>query len=307
MPGVDIAPTYGTMLIGTYFAIFFQGMLTVQAYVYYESFPNDPMRLKSLVALVWTIDLAHLILICNGMYIALVTNWGNFETLGTTIESFNIHILVSGAATVLCQGFFIYRVYVFSKKNWLLSGLLALAVLVDLGLDIWLTIRITRDRCFAVLDTIGPIAIPMLSIGAGVDLAIAILMVYYLEHGRTGFAQTDFVVTKIIQYAVSTSLVTSLLALGSVTAYAINPNNFAYIALGSSLGRMYTNALLATFARPFHFTILSCNVCIQLELAPPAPKSVGHPSGQQQCHDGGSQAGATSLRSWTVDDGAGYE
>ena len=42
----------------------FQGMLTVQAYVYYESFPNDPMRLKSLVScpqLTATYDL-----ICSG-------------------------------------------------------------------------------------------------------------------------------------------------------------------------------------------------------------------------------------------------
>ncbi|KAJ7195357.1 hypothetical protein GGX14DRAFT_545916, partial [Mycena pura] len=246
MPSVDIAPSFGSLLIGTYFAIFFQGMLTVQAYVYYESFPNDPMRLKSLVALVWTIDLAHLIVICNGMYIPLVTNWGKIETLGTTIESFNIHILFIGAATILCQGFFIYRVYAFSKKNWLLSGLLSLAALANLGLAVWLTVRLTVDRSVAVFDTIGPTAIPMFSIGAGLDVAIAILMVYYLQQGRTGFARTDFVVTRIIQYVVSTSLATSILALSSVVAYAINPNHFAYIAIHFSLGRMYTNALLAT-------------------------------------------------------------
>ncbi|KAJ7195336.1 hypothetical protein GGX14DRAFT_575651 [Mycena pura] len=246
MPGVDIAPSFGSLLIGTFFAIFFQGMLTVQAYVYYESFPHDSLKLKSLVALVWTLDLAHLILICNGMYIALVTNWGDVETLGTTIESFNIHILFIGVAAILCQGFFIYRVYVFSKKNWLLSGLLSLAAVANLGLAIWLTVRLTRDRSVAVFDTIGPTAIPMFSIGAGLDVAIAILMVYYLQQGRTGFARTDFVVTKIIQYAVSTSVATSLLALGSVIAYAVNPNAFDYIAMHFSLGRMYTNALLAT-------------------------------------------------------------
>ncbi|KAJ7203560.1 hypothetical protein GGX14DRAFT_570004 [Mycena pura] len=246
MPGVDIAPSDGSLLIGTFFAIFFQGMLTVQAYVYYESFPNDPMKLKSLVALVWTIDLVHLIVICSGIYADLVTNWGNIEAIATTIEAFIIHILFVGVAAILCQGFFIYRVFVFSKKNWLLSGLLSLAALANLGLAVWLIVRLNRDRSVAALSTIGPTTIPMFSIGAGVDVAIAILMVYYLQQGRTGFARTDFVVKKIIQYVVSTSLATSLLALGSIVAYAINPNHSAYIAIHFSLGRMYTNALLAT-------------------------------------------------------------
>jgi len=246
MPGLDMHDTYGAMLIGTFFAIFFQGMLSVQAYIYYESFPEDSKLLKSLVAVVWSLDLAHLFLICQAVYHYLIDSWGNDAALLLSTEPLDLHLVLVGAATILCQAFFLHRVWTFSKKNWMLTGILATACMTTVGLDIAMTIQTSRNKSVAVFSSVGQEIVTMFSLGAGVDMVIAMLLVWYLIQGRTNFEKTNFVLTRIIQYTVATGLVTSLLALGCVAAYVMKPDGFVFIAMHFSLGRMYTNALLAT-------------------------------------------------------------
>ncbi|KAJ6566502.1 hypothetical protein B0H19DRAFT_1257710 [Mycena capillaripes] len=250
----DMDSTYGAMLIGTFFAIFFQGMLSVQAYIYYESFPDDPRSLKSLVAVVWSLDLVHLVLICQTLYHYLISNWGNNAALQQSTEELDLHLLLVGLATTLCQAFFLKRVWAFSKGDiWtrILTGAAAVAGLATLALDITMTIQTSSNQSFAVYRLVGREIeiITMFSLGAGVDMVIAFLLVWYLYQGRTSFENTNFVLTRIIQYTVATGLATSLLALGCVAAYLINPSGFVFIAMHFSLGRMYTNALATLNSR----------------------------------------------------------
>ncbi|KAJ7220351.1 hypothetical protein GGX14DRAFT_541080 [Mycena pura] len=188
--------------------------------------------------------------------------WGGITSgaLVGQIHTFLSHLLFVSAATILCQGFFLHRVYIFSRKNWMLAGVLALAAITSLSLSIWTTISLGLDNNAADFDSIERRTIPMFAVAAAVDLVIAILLVYYLQKGKTSLKfvfflgvrladcdfRTKFVVTKIIQYTVSTSLATSLLALASAAACAINPKSFAYIGMQFSVGRIQTSALLAT-------------------------------------------------------------
>ncbi|KAJ7452641.1 hypothetical protein FB451DRAFT_695080 [Mycena latifolia] len=246
MPPFDMNSTYGAMLIGTFFAILFQGILTVQAYLYYESFPGDHWHLKSLVAVLWCLDLTHLVLICQTVYHYLIDNWGNdLALLESTIE-LDLHLVLVGAATILCQGFFLHRVWKFSKGNWLLVGVLALMCLTTVGLDVDMSIALSKNKSITTINSGEGEVIAMFSIGAAVDLFIAILLCWYLQQGRSPFERTNFMLARVIQYTVATGLATSLLAIGCIAAYLIKPNSFIFIGMHFSLGRMYTNALLAT-------------------------------------------------------------
>ncbi|KAJ7216444.1 hypothetical protein GGX14DRAFT_604755 [Mycena pura] len=243
---VNMHDTYGSLLVGTFFAIFFQGILFVQAYVYYENFPNDSWYLKSLVAIVWSLDLADLVVICQSVYHYLVSNWGNPAALAVSTEPFDLHLVLVGAATILCQGFFLHRVYILSRRNWFLTGILSLGCLGTMAFAIWITVQTSRNKNVSVFATLGNERMAMFSIGAGVDLIIAMLLVYYLSRERTTFESTNLVLNKIIHYTVATGLATSLLAIAAVAANVIKPKSFVYLAIHYSLGRMYTNALLAT-------------------------------------------------------------
>ncbi|KAJ7785329.1 hypothetical protein DFH07DRAFT_935083 [Mycena maculata] len=248
MSTLDLNDTYGAMLIGTFFAIFFQGMLSVQAFIYYESFPEDSKKLKSLVAAVWILDFVHLILICQAVYHYLISNWGNDAALSQSTQELDLHLALVGAASILCQAFFLKRVWAFSKHNWILTGVLSIACLVVFALDLVMTIQGRGSASFSVYSSVASEieVVTMFSLGAGVDLSIALLLVWYLKQGMSSFEKTNFVLTRVIQYTVATGLATSLLALGCVAAYVAKPRGFIFIAMHFSLGRMYTNALLAT-------------------------------------------------------------
>ncbi|KAJ6557830.1 hypothetical protein B0H19DRAFT_1261422 [Mycena capillaripes] len=87
----------------------FQGVLTLQAYIYYESFSKDHTGLKLLVASVWFLDVAHLVLICQSCYHYLITNWGDNAALLVSMRELDLHLVFVGMASAICQGFFLSR------------------------------------------------------------------------------------------------------------------------------------------------------------------------------------------------------
>ncbi|KAJ7801191.1 hypothetical protein B0H14DRAFT_3489957 [Mycena olivaceomarginata] len=123
---------------------------------------------------------------------------------------------------------------------------MALASLAVFGLEFFLAIQntINPDPTSYIHDKNE--AISMFTIGAATDFCIAVSMVYYLLRGKAGFDTTNFILTRLIQYTVATGLASSLLAVACVIADFLKPKSYIFIAMHFSLGRMYTNALLAT-------------------------------------------------------------
>ncbi|KAJ7448043.1 hypothetical protein FB451DRAFT_1567393 [Mycena latifolia] len=238
--------TYGAMFIGVLFATFFQGVLTLQTYIYYEAFPDDPVGIKALVAGVWILDVAHLVLISQTCYHYLITSWGNNAALLVSTQPGDLHLILVGIATAVCQGFFLLRIWSFSKKNWALIGILGAACLATLGLETAMSVQMSQMASVAAYSSLTSEAVAVFCLSVAVDVAIALIMIWYLRAGETSFNRTTFVIARLIQYTVATGLATSALAVGCLIAYLTRPHTFIFIAMHFSLGRMYTNALLAT-------------------------------------------------------------
>ncbi|KAK7043299.1 hypothetical protein R3P38DRAFT_239154 [Favolaschia claudopus] len=124
MTSLNFEATYGALLVGVFVSIFLQGVGSLQAFVYYETFPEDSWRLKALVAYVWTLDLAHLLLICQAVYHYLVRSWGNDAALLETTVPLDTHMIVLPLTIMGCQAFFVHRIWKFSQ-NAVLTGSLA--------------------------------------------------------------------------------------------------------------------------------------------------------------------------------------
>ncbi|KAF7297011.1 ANK-REP-REGION domain-containing protein [Mycena indigotica] len=98
------------------------------------------------------------------------------------------------------------------------------------------------------LGTLTTEIVVLFALGAAVDITIALVLVYYLQKGMrdTFSAPMQSVFSTVIQFTVATGLATSFLAIACLVTYLVSRHSFIYIALHFSLGRLYTNALLAT-------------------------------------------------------------
>ncbi|KAJ7247340.1 hypothetical protein C8J57DRAFT_1724572 [Mycena rebaudengoi] len=236
----DIDQTYGALLIGVMFAIFFQGVLTVQTFVYYESFPEDLRILKALVASVWILDTTHMILIAQTVYHYLVSSWGNDAALTVSTTQLNIHVLFVGLATILCQSFYLFRPNLDPQQKELVADWFTGGGMPDLT-------RIpNQHHCLSHHGANDSLIQSQTGYGY-LDVAIAALLVFYLRTGvwKSSFQNTTSVINRVVQYTVATGAATSVIAVAIVVAHVLAPNGFIHIAIHLSLGRMYSNALLA--------------------------------------------------------------
>ncbi|KAJ7055488.1 hypothetical protein C8F01DRAFT_452874 [Mycena amicta] len=213
--------TYGAMLIGVFFANFLQGILTLQTYIYFENFPDDGVRIKLLVASVWALDAAHLVLICHSTYHYLVTNWGVPAALLISTRPLDMHLIFVGASAILCQAFFINRIWVFSKNNMLLTALLSLGSLATFGLEVAIAVQTLAHPVTSFFGSLVTEIITLFAIAGAVDVFIALVLVYYLQRGlaSTPFHRMRFVIARVMQFTVATGLATSVLAIGCLITY----------------------------------------------------------------------------------------
>ncbi|KAF9043386.1 hypothetical protein BJ165DRAFT_1529423 [Panaeolus papilionaceus] len=246
-PSNILDSTYGAMLVGVLFAAFFQGLLTVQAFNYFDNFPNDRLRIKLMVVAVVIIDTVHLILISKAAYINLVTNWGVIDHLTTSPIELNLHIIFTALSVFIAQVFFLERIWKFSHKNMWVMAALVIPAIVPYVLELHITVLVVGNTSVTVYSKHANEAIGMFVTGAFADFLIAITTYYYLRKETSAFQSTRSVVSRAIQNVVATGLATSMIALGSVIGYfAGHEAAFYYIAIHFQLGRTYTNALLAT-------------------------------------------------------------
>ncbi|KAJ7055082.1 hypothetical protein C8F01DRAFT_1160984 [Mycena amicta] len=243
----------------TYGALYIGGLLTVQAYTYYTNFPNDSRWLKSLVrALHVILDTTHLVLIAQASYHYLVTSWGDQAALLVATPPLNLHMLFDSVPALLCNIFFLYRIWVFSNHNWLISGFLGCGCLAGFCIAAGIIVKILSIPLVAEYSQLTTNAKWELSVLAIFDLLLACTLVWYIRTTKVELAdemdgvpaRTNLVLRRVMQYAVATGLATSFFLFRPTNPnnfqFMLAPDSFIFLAIFFSFGRMHTNALLVS-------------------------------------------------------------
>uniref|UniRef100_A0A0W0GBB7 Uncharacterized protein n=1 Tax=Moniliophthora roreri TaxID=221103 RepID=A0A0W0GBB7_MONRR len=183
----DLNYSIGALEAAVNVSSFLLGCVTIQAYNFYRSFPNDPLAMKLLVAGVWLIELASHITGSQTVYRFTVTEWG--KPLGLLIQppALVATVYLTAVITPLVESFYLYRVYRFAGvKSVYFVG--AGAVIVWIRFAGWVFLAVQVEKLGIVdgrfLDRWSWLVTVQLSVGASMDAIISSTIVYFLWQRR---------------------------------------------------------------------------------------------------------------------------
>ncbi|GJJ13592.1 hypothetical protein Clacol_007848 [Clathrus columnatus] len=172
-PGTSLAGnlqgTFGLVVVAVIISAFLTGILTLQTYTYYSSFPKDSLFRKIMVALIYLLDFGQFYCITDytWWYLRIWALDGKLRYLCTPI----IFLIALEFAFGIIGG--------------------------NLGI---------RVRPFAAISTHGfNAAVVAIWLGSGVaaDVALAAALSYILQTSRTGIHRTDNLITKLMIWSVT--------------------------------------------------------------------------------------------------------
>ncbi|KAJ3998613.1 hypothetical protein F5050DRAFT_1710372 [Lentinula boryana] len=196
----------------------FIGVICAARKVFSGTYPRDLWYIKCLVAIVWLFDSIHQALISHTGESLILTQTSIYNLLKKNavyfyvVTNFNN---VSEQANLVC--FLTMRVWKMSNQNKPLTVLIVLFVLGELTCSV-VPLGFSLYHLFSLSMTVNVL-------GAVADVMIAAGLFYFLHRSRTGFKKSDTMISKLI---------------------LIWGKTLIYVAFYFSLGRLYSNSLLAT-------------------------------------------------------------
>ncbi|KAH8796173.1 hypothetical protein DL96DRAFT_1826033 [Flagelloscypha sp. PMI_526] len=245
---LDIDGIFGSLLIGCFVACLLLGVTTAQLYLYLKKFSEDPIWVKSLAFAVWTLELCHQIMFSHVLYVLLIIQYGNPNSLVHAPKSIQALSAISGLIGFIVQGFFIYRIFQFSHSKTLL-GFLSLTTSASLGLIAWpiVTTSVLNNNLLLYTTERSYVIISALCAAAFADMSISVSTIWLLKQRQSDVLQGGLsrVLTTLIVWTGETGLLTSgLLTFSAITA-GIWKNTFICLSIWLVAYRVYSNTFFA--------------------------------------------------------------
>ncbi|EJD50435.1 hypothetical protein AURDEDRAFT_58435 [Auricularia subglabra TFB-10046 SS5] len=102
---VPVDSTAGAAFIGHLLSTLIFGFTCLQVYEYYTvNSSRDARFLRYFVATIMVLDMVHLCCVTHTLYWYLVTNFGDYDTLGRIVWSIEVQVGIADVITFLIQG-----------------------------------------------------------------------------------------------------------------------------------------------------------------------------------------------------------
>ncbi|XP_006464069.1 hypothetical protein AGABI2DRAFT_145210 [Agaricus bisporus var. bisporus H97] len=180
-------------------------------------------------------------LIIGLVYEPLILKYGQSEAM----SFFPLQPLMTVAASTPVQLFIAWRIIVISEKRHI-PLIIGLFSLISTGGAIWLAYTVVDIREFSRKAELHWPALTWLIAAMIADVIIAASLGYSLAKRRTGIAQTDDTINRIIRMTIQTGLVTAIFTILEVICFLLIPNSTLNFVWDLALSKLYTNALLST-------------------------------------------------------------
>ncbi|KAG7447175.1 uncharacterized protein BT62DRAFT_65335 [Guyanagaster necrorhizus] len=243
----DNARTTGPLFIGYTFNWALYGALCVQTYIYYVSFPKDPILSKFLIYLLLALETLQTVLFTVDLFDIFATSYGQIDVLN------NVHCLwfsvpiMTGLIGGIVQLFYCYRISILSRSRVLAAsiGAISLAQFVAAVIEGHLQYTYGLYSKQSRQNSLVPCLV-WLAGSALCDIIIATIQTYYLIKIDASYKATRNMITRLVRITIETGVLTAAAAT-VVALFLVTDTRMYNTAPAFCLGKLYTNALLMVF------------------------------------------------------------
>ncbi|PBK73552.1 hypothetical protein ARMSODRAFT_1081731 [Armillaria solidipes] len=248
----------GIEVLSVLFTMALWGISCLQIFLYFFNTQSDGHRIRCLVIWLWlcistglpqcflmsvnrSMDTVHQGLIVSGVYKVIRDN--ATASTGHICFEYLIQVLFTILVTTPAQGFFAYRIWIFSDKNKLIISFLAPAILFQFAFQ-------RRTNYSLPLPARQGVAIAYFIDGAVVDLFIAVTVCLflwrrYLRIGNTT-KETRSMIHRLILFSINTGTWPAVIAIITLVMLMVYPTYYLYTGLYFFLSPVYCNTVLAS-------------------------------------------------------------
>ncbi|KAL4267714.1 hypothetical protein AB1N83_000901 [Pleurotus pulmonarius] len=234
--------------VGIVISSFLFGILTLQAFFYFPSYPNDRMFLKLLSALVWFLELLGMVFAAHLLYAAAISPYRENPLLMFIKAPYQMNaiILVSNWSGAFVQVYFVDRVRRFTQSLWV-PAICWVIIGYTVTSVIALTVISVREGIMEYTLHWRWLSISGLFTAAAVDIIVSFFLCWSLVQQRKSlFQRSTRLVDKIILMTVTTGVLTSLVATASAILLVTMPFSMVYLGVYICLARIYANSYFAS-------------------------------------------------------------
>ncbi|KAL4071844.1 hypothetical protein J3A83DRAFT_4236816 [Scleroderma citrinum] len=234
------------LLIGSFISLIFYGISCVQTFFYLQTYPDDHILFKCLIMIIWVLESAHsgFMISFNNHY--LINRFGDFQALEIISWDFVVDLNIGFILVLIVNSFFIWRVWVFSRKVWVVCLLAFLEIAryvlsttpTSLVFHVDVTWKSFKDHAYV------PLAVSMGVATLG-DILIASILAYYLHCKCTQCNRQ--LITQILAYVVGTGALTSAFSIIKLISILASPNTLLYVSFKLIQVKIYANSVLFSF------------------------------------------------------------
>ncbi|THU83177.1 hypothetical protein K435DRAFT_844132 [Dendrothele bispora CBS 962.96] len=251
----------GPILVGTMISYLLLGIVFVQVYFYYMSFPNDRLVIKISVYSLFLLDIFQTIAISSTAWSFLCAGWGRQENLHLTDWGFALIPMFDGVCSAIVQVFFAWRIYSLGmqmpekKIFWVMIVSIIGVSLAQAIASMVATIRWYFINDLLQIHRLFTVGAVWLAGSAICDVLITVCMIYLLNTARTKTRQphfhgqarpTELLLSRLIRNSMETGAITSGAAVLDLIFFLHFSDNSLHLSFALILSKLYTNTLYAS-------------------------------------------------------------
>jgi len=247
-PGIDLSTGFGPVYWGFVISLVLGGITIVQAYIYFPA-PQDSLIVRWTAAVMLVLDIVSSALMAQSVYYYLIPSFGSLIPLGAITPELSGECLLSGAIMFISQLYFVRQLYIvkgLGTRWWI--AIISFCAILGFGSNVACVatmfkfpqnILANRNYYFSIFAGLSK------GFGTAADILATTAMCIFLTSSRTGLAETNSLLTKLMRFIIHRGALVTLFQTALLISFYAWPNHLYWAPFHLNVTKLYANTCFA--------------------------------------------------------------